>query len=93
VHTKESKTETKTKEMTTVTTTTEFCPACGWTGFCKTNCSRTTAQIRYAQRTAYCARIMLALAANDEQRGYWSGRLLWAEASIKACSEKHLQAA
>lgn len=73
-----------------------FCPACGWTGFCKPTCSRTTPQIRYAQRTAHCARIMLALAANDEQRGYWSGRLLWAEAAMrgrKAHRENTLRAA
>ena len=79
-----------------MTTKATFCPACGWTGFCKPSCSRTTAQIRYAQRTAYCARIMLALAKNAEQRGYWSGRLLWAEAAMQARNshrEQHLQTA
>jgi hypothetical protein len=38
-----------------------------------------TAEDRYRQRTAWCARVMLEQAANTEQRDYWSARLRWAE--------------
>jgi hypothetical protein len=66
----------------TATTATTFCPRCGGAPFCLTTCPASTASERYWQRTAYQARLMLALVHTAEQRAYYSGRLAQAEAAL-----------
>lgn len=55
------------------------CPRCGCPDFCLT-CG--TAAQRYAQRTLYHATLMLRLAANDEQRRYYSAQVAKAHAIL-----------
>ncbi len=62
-----------------------FCPACGGGGFCLPHCRVTSARVQYHQRTAWHAQVLLATAANQEQRTYWRQRL---EAACLALQEE-----
>jgi hypothetical protein len=53
----------------------KFCPVCHHAPFCSAACTATTARIRYAQRSAWCASVMLATAMNDEQHRHYSTKL------------------
>ena len=55
---------------------------CGGPGFCLPGCKWSTPELRYAQRQAYVAEVMLTQVRQPEQRAYYETQLRQAEALI-----------
>lgn len=60
-----------------------FCPACGGPDFCLPDCRVTRPKAQYLKRTVWCAKVMLSLASNDEQRKYYGEQLARATAALQ----------